>query len=192
MRLIFFAGILYLLSSEKMNSQSYFKVVETQRYDLKEATDLQYSGKYYRIILARDSLPIYYPLHFPSDNFDTLKAIKELLTMEGDERLCSLPIMDYNPLRSQIYMGACKNYSIQVEALFLINQLVLRNPFLYSSCPVLVDRSTKEESSISGKIVKEAYQKYKEWVSKIENGSIRFDSEGDSFMPLFDSHIKWY
>lgn len=178
--------VLSLLSSITMYSQSIFKVVETRRdYLHKEGK------KYYKIKFINDTSSISYPISILADEFDTLKAIKELLRLEGDTRLCSLPITNYNPLRSQIYLGTCKDYSIQVEALFIINQLILKKPFNYSSYPILVDKSTKKEASISGSIIKKAFQAYKDWYRKIKKkGFARIEDE--ETMPLYGSQIKWY
>lgn len=186
-----FIIILFLLSSLKMYSQSIFKVVESKRNYLNETVNESEQKKYYRIKFVNDTSSISYPINILNGEFDTLKAIKELLLLEGDVRLCSLPITNYNPLRSQIYLGACKDYSIQVEALFIINQLILRKPFNYSSYPILVDKITKKESSISGSIIKRAFQAYKGWYRRIKkNGIDRIESE--EMMPLYGSQIKWY
>jgi len=174
-----------------MTSQPIFKVVESERNYINESVDKSEHQKYYRIKFANDTSSISYPINFPNGDFDTLKAIKELLLLEGDIRLCSFPITNYNSRRSQIYLGDCKDYSIQVEALFIINQLILKNPFNYSSYPILMDRSTKKESSISGSIIKKAFKAYKEWYRKINKIGID-RSESEEMMPLYGSQIKWY
>jgi hypothetical protein len=181
---------IFTLLVAKVNCQNYFAVTQLSRQEFKPSiiTD---QGKYYRIILLPDSTVITYPLRVPKD-FDTFKAIKDLLAMEGDKRLCALPIMEYNPIRSEMYLGKSRNYSIQVEALFIINQIVLKKPFLYSSCPILMNKATKRQASISGKIIREAFKKYREWLVRImKSGEInRIEETGD--MPLAGSKIQWY
>ena len=174
-----------------MYPQSIFKVVETKRNYLNKKENKSEQKKYYRIKFVNDTSSISYPISIPTGEFDTLNAIKELLLLENDTRLCSLPITNYNPLRSQIYLGTCKDYSIQVEALFIINQLILKKPFNYSSYPILVDRANKKEASVSGSIIKKAFEAYKGWYRKIKkNGIERIESE--EAMPLYCSQIKWY
>ncbi len=185
------AIILFSLSSLKMNSQSIFKVVEANRSYFTETVNKLEQKKYYRIKLVHDTSGISYPINIPNGEFDIHKAIKELLLLEDDVRLCSFPITNYNPLRSQIYLGSCKDYSIQVEALFIINQLILKKPFIYSSYPILVNRATKKEFSIKGSAIKKAFQAYKDWYRKIiKTGIDRIDSE--EMMPLYRSQVKWY
>ena len=174
-----------------MYSQSIFKVVETKRYYLNKEENESKHKKYYRIKFVNGTSGISYPMSIPTRKYDTLKAIKELLLLENDTRLCSLPITNYNPLRSQIYLGTCKDYSIQVEALFIINQLISKKPFNYASYPILVDRANKKEASVSGSIIKKAFEAYKDWYRKIKkNGIERIESE--EAMPLYGSQIKWY
>ena len=183
--------VFFSFSSLKMYSQPIFKVVETSRDYINKEVKISSQKKYYRIKFAHDSSNISYPVSILPDGFDTIKAIKELLNLEGDTRLSSLPITNYNPLSSQLYMGSCKDYSIQVEALFIINQLILKKPFNYSAYPILVNRSTNKEASISGPIIKNAFQAYKDWLKKITKNGLG-SKLSEEMMPLYDSPVKWY
>jgi hypothetical protein len=184
--------LLFLCNVFEANSQSVFKVVESSRsFPGKGEVNKDVARKYFKIEALEGSTSIFYPISFPNGKFDTLQAIEQLLLLEGDERLCSLPIQSYNPLRSQIYLGACKDYSIQVEALFIINQLVLKKPFNYSSYPILVDKTSKEEASVGGSVVRKAFIAYKDWYYKIHKLGIGKIEENE-IMPLDDSSIKWY
>ena len=157
-----------------MNAQPIFKVIEYSRKSVNSNETTNDSDiRYFRVIFANNSNgDLSYPLISPKIGFDTLKAIKELLLLEGDIRLCAFPVINYCPARSQLYRGSCRNYSIQVEALFIINQLVFRAPFIYSSFPILVDRNTNIESSISGSIKKKTFTAYKKWYKRIQKKHI--------------------
>ncbi|MBC9931327.1 hypothetical protein [Chitinophaga qingshengii] len=175
-------------------SQSIFKVVETPRDPLFEICPGKHDNeKYYRIILANDSLyPVStYPV-IPSDiKIDTLKAIEELLALKGDKRIYVVPLMCYDPVRSQIYMGESKNYAIQVHALFIINQLIFGNNFSYASCPVLVSKKDNSEATISGEIIEEAFKSYGKWYKRIRKIGLS-QVIARKMMPLDSSTVKWY
>jgi hypothetical protein len=133
---------------------------------------------------------IAYPFAFP-ENIDTVKAIGDLLKFKGDTRLCVFSITNYNPARSQIYLGEHKNYSIQVEALFIINQLIYDKPFNYASYPVLVDVKTGENYSLLGKAIGNAFKAYRQWYRKIHRHGIEYARKG-RIMPLDNSKARWY
>ena len=160
--------IVLLQSALSLFAQPIFKVVESPRFELHKTLKTSEVQKYFRIQFTGNNSSILYPFKVSHGKFDTLRAIKELLSLEEDVRLCSFPIVCYNPKRSQIYLGTPKDYSIQVEALFIINQIILQDPFDYSSYPILVDKNTKKESSISGSIIKKAFEAYKQWYRKIQ------------------------
>jgi len=174
-------------------SQSLFKVIEVSRSDVYSS---QIEGdtinKYFRIVLAEDALgsSAAYPIVLP-ENADTLKAIAELLTYEGDTKLCVFPIRNYNRARSQIFLGGDKNYSLQVEALFIINQLVYKEPFNYSSYPILVDKKTNKIDCINGKVIYKAYEAYRNWYKELMRKGIGY-IRNESIMPLDGSGVKWY
>jgi hypothetical protein len=170
-----------------------YKVLEIKRQDMVILkTDLDSVNKYFRIISSDSTLRINstYPIMLTKD-IDTIKAISELLSYEGDIRLCVFPINNYSTISSQIYLGKKKNYSIQVEALFIINQLVYENPFNYASYPILVDQDTNNTSCIDGKIVTRAFKAYKEWYKVLKSKGIHYIKK-KSLMPLDGSGIKWY
>lgn len=110
-----------------MNSQSIVNVKESfPIFNSRSVSSNSDREERYRISFLNNAPSISYPLNLLAKKIDTVKPIEELLLLEGDIRLCSLPIICYNPLSSQIYIGEHKNYSIQVEALFVINQLFLK------------------------------------------------------------------
>lgn len=184
--------IILVINFKNAVSQSIFKVVETKTSCLNCGDSTQEKlGPYYRIVLCADSpfISPSYPLLTESSHIDTVKAIGELLALKGNKRICALPIMSYNPLSSQIYMGTNRIYSIQVEALFIINQLILEKPFFYSSYPILVDRSDNSEASVSGYIIDKAFQAYSNWYKSLKKIGMQKVSKS---MPLDGTSIRWY
>lgn len=104
------------------------------------------SGKdrYYRIIQNKDSKErtfadiCLYQFDFSlSTEKEKLAMIKELLLFKGDTDNCSIMVKGYNIQSSQIIPDYFKTYSIQVEALFIINHIIFGNPYNYSPYPVL-------------------------------------------------------
>src|ERR1700733_7966209 len=155
-----FFSLLFLFFSFGAKSQRMFKVIEAKRsdlYGLKSTNNA--ASKYFRIVPNIDTARGYatYPI-VVSKHIDTLKTIGELLEYEDDKRLCALQIWNYNPAKSKIYLGKDKSYSVQVEALFIINQLVYSNPFNYAAYPILVDRRTNKTYSIDGSAIHKAFQ----------------------------------
>jgi RHS repeat-associated protein len=132
-------------------------------------------------------------IHFPS--IDTNKVIEELLLYEGDERLCLIPIRNYSMegCNPNYYWGEENRYSLQIEALFIMNQIIFKEPcrFFYMSSPVLKDIKTEEIASVKGDIIKRAYASYKKWfeLAKLEGVSKIIERH---IYPLDDSDIRWY
>ncbi|MGN7819565.1 hypothetical protein ACTJJB_05510 [Chitinophaga sp. 22536] len=185
--------IITVLNFSDSLAQTIFKLVEAKGRNSGEATVFDNADKYYKIVLVNDSLDknFSYPLITEKYHIDTLGAIEELLSLKGNERICTLPIMSYNPLRSQIYMGPNKNYSIQVEALFIINQLIFERPFVYSSYPVLVNKVNNLEASVSGEIIDKAFEAYRSWYMRLKEIGVQ-EIKYRKIMPLDGTSVKWY
>lgn len=125
---------------------------------------------------------------------DKIKMIQELLRFENDTRICSDNIMNYNPA-AQMYTGP-KEYSIQVEALFIINQLYFDYPFSFSPVPALVSDSNEVET-IDGELIYKTYNIYKKWFVKLKNDSSLFknhslEKKSDLNFLLKQEKINWY
>jgi hypothetical protein len=146
-------------------------------------------------MLRSKEYPIFWnkSVHFP--NIDTTKILEELLKFEGDERICSVKIITYSGYlcNPHLYLKSEKKYSLQVEALFIINQLLFNEScvFSYVSNPVLKERASKKYESIKGEIINRTYQAYKEWFkkAKIEGYSTLLQNH---IYPLRDTGITWY
>lgn len=183
----------FLFISLCTKGQKIFKIIEFDRSELYNLNGKANKEKgYFRIVPNSDTAIINatYPVIFSKD-IDTLKAIGELLKYEGDRRICALPICGYGPARSQIYLGQDTDYSIQVEALFIINQLVYLKPFNYSPYPILVDKRTNKAYSAAGIAIPMAFQAYHKWYQLLEEKGIAYIRE-KSIMPLDGSLIKWF
>ncbi len=105
-----------ILGSRNSNSRFFFKIAL-----IGNNTELELQS--YPISLTRK--------HY--NETDTLAMIEELLKFEGDIRICALPIICYNPKISQLYLNTEKRYSIQLEALFIINQLFFTERIQYDT-----------------------------------------------------------
>lgn len=179
-------------------SQKYFYVDNMERYRVQDTTSLTNSDavKYYKIVLAGKPKGVCRSYDMPLKldyykNIDTVKAIENLLSFEGDTRLCVLEIAKYNPRAAYYWAKQNKNYSIQLEALFLINQICLPDPFVYSPVPALVDVATQSTGTLDGEIIKRAFQSYKNWLKQIKESSLSHVLS-QNIMPLDNSGLKWF
>ena len=133
-----------------------------------------------------------------------INVISDLLSFEGDTDLCFIPVgrhaFYYEKERKKgdgsvigcnsLYSGNFQNYSIQVEALFMINWLYFQAPCIYSEFPVLTHSETGEAETIDGKIVKMAYQSYKQWFEKVKEIGTE-EAKKQKLHPLVGSLIRW-
>lgn len=102
-----------------------------------------------------------------ANELEKLSLINKLLAFEGDERLCGIEIKGYGPGGSEIYMGEDQYYSIQIQALFLINQIFFKEPFTYATYPVLISKKY-HAGIVRGKTVDIAFRHYKKWFKKVK------------------------
>jgi hypothetical protein len=101
-----------------------------------------------------------------------IEIIEELLRYEGDTSLCSVRTKCYNPLRSQTVPEKAQVYSIQVEALFIINHVILSNPYMYSSFPILRNGDGTAIESIGGPLIKKAFLFYHGWLEQARRNGL--------------------
>jgi hypothetical protein len=152
---------------------------------------------YYQIILRNKSLgALVYGYLIASEykiyaHIDTLKAIEELLKFEGDERLCVLEVSKYNPRTSNYWFEKNKDYSLQLEALYLINQIAMEEPFTYSPIPALKDQTTGEKATLGGEIISRAFKSYKKWFEVVKKQGLQ-KTLSEHYQPLDNSGISWY
>ncbi len=179
--------LVFALLSALIGNGCFKKQFELIEVNLEGAND---TLKTYRIFLRGQKIDFSYPFQFGS-NIDTVAAIGELLEFEGDERICALPIRNYNPRLSTMYVGEEKKYSIQLEALFLINQLIMDDPFSYSPFPILINTVTGEVQTRSGKTIATAFHEYKKWYEIILKNSSQLKGKVAK-LPLTDSNVRWF
>lgn len=143
-----------------------------------------------------------YPLSL-LPNTDTLQSIKALLSFEGDTRVCIIPIRCYNTLFARNTIWHKYRYSLQVEALFIINQLYYahtKEGWAYHSPYPILKAMIKEDGydiilteSIDGDSIKMAYKAYRNWLAKIESLNISLEeARKKNIHPLDGTNVFWY
>jgi hypothetical protein len=148
---------------------------------------------YYKIVNAKDtsffSNCFYKTGMFKHNSKQSkLKMAEDLLKFKGDTDLCSIEVRNYNPLSSTVLLNNITRYSIQVEALFLINLVLFDKPFNYSSYPLLYNKNTNKIENIKGKAISEAYENYKKYIQYLKNRN-----KDTKKHPLDSSLIsRWY
>jgi len=176
---------LFIIFSCVTNSQKkYFNSVQSKNI-LNNDDNL-----YYQIKLKKNS-ELTYPFSFSNySEKEKIEMISELLSYEGDERICIYPISNYNSKLSQFYKGNKKKYSLQLEALFIINQIFFEPPFDYSPYPILSNIDYKNEETIKGELIYKAYNEYKKWFNRLKKNGIKKSLEIKDY-PLNDKEVTW-
>lgn len=174
-----------------------FKVVKISNDDLNsdpiywDVSDKDLESGLYKIYHAEGKKRVIFPFKLESQSTDyIIKLISDLLEFEGDKRLSGFPIRCYNPLWSQIYGGDSERYSIQLMALFMINQLYFEDPFNYSPYPIIVSADGKQEATIDGELLKEAYKCYREWFGMVKKLGLQNAREMN--LEPMKGEVKWY
>jgi len=181
-----------LCSSVKVqdSNEKYFEVQQIKNREGKTEYKINFIGDSSNY--NRNSYPL--KCFNKSIVIDTLKAIGELLKHEGDTSVCFGKIKNYGSGKyGRRYTGidGPQKYSIQVEALYLINQFYFRDPFVYSSVPVLVNRKDKTVHTTNGATVSKAYQAYKKWYEKLKLKGLE-KSRKKNINPLDSCDIIWW
>jgi hypothetical protein len=151
---------------------------------------------YYKIEFVKGKNPIVpcsYFFDFKNYNeTEKIGMIQELLKYENDTSLCSVKINCYNPKRSQMVPKGIEYYSIQVEALFIINHIILPNPYSYSAFPILRDRNGDNIETIKGGVIKKAFSFYKKWLERVKKEGLA-KTINKKILPLNDENsVFWY
>ncbi len=176
---------LFIIFSCVTNSQKkYFNSVQSKNI-LNDDDNL-----YYQIKLKKNS-ELTYPFSFSNySEKEKIEMISELLIYKGDERICIYPISNYNSKLSQFYKGNKKTYSLQLKALFLINQIYFNEPFNYSPYPILSNIDYKYEETVKGELIDKAYDEYEKWFKRLEKKGIE-KSLNEKDYPLEDKEVTW-
>lgn len=154
------------------------------------------SGKINFVFYSSDHNRTGYPLRIRNDSIhiDTLSAIAELLTFQGDTSYIPFAIKSYGPVSYSYNLEDPRDsiYSSQVDALYLINQFFLEEPFEYAGVPVLYDRCEDTVQKIKGEVIEKAYSCYREWFEKIKKYGID-ELRQMKFYPLDNCKcVEWY
>ncbi len=195
MKHLVLVAIALLNLTPRLTGQSYFHVESMER-GFASDTARPDSVKYFKIVMNGKPRGICRTYDLPLKlnyyaNLDTVRAIENLLSMEGDTRLCVLEIAKYNPRSSYYWDKPVKDYSIQLEALFMINQICIPEAFSYSPIPALLDTVTRQTGTDDGEIIKRAYGSYRNWLELIKKSSLQHVLSRN-IMPLDNSGLKWF
>ena len=188
---------LVLLHNLNCNSQS---KSSSSKYFAKEKINCDFANSsqssYYKIEFIKEGKPLF-PCSYFFDfkdykEVEKIKMIQELLKYEGDTSLCAVKINCYNPKRSQTVPKGIEYYSMQVEALFIINHIILSDPYSYSSFPILRDKGAYNIETIKGELIKEAFVLYKNWLEKVKKEGLSTTIR-KKILPLGnESNVFWY
>ena len=147
---------------------------------------------FYKIRLSGDDSElgmIVYPPYAENEfsNSDIESMIEELLTYQGDTRKCFMKI---NCAGNVGYEGSLTHYSLQVEALYMINSLFFDNYTTYSPCQILKN-SDENVSSTDGEIVTKAFEAYVTWFANVKEVGMG-NARAEQLNPLDGTGIEWY
>lgn len=189
-----FCAFLFNLKCNSQNQNSFSKYFNKVKLDCDFINTPKSS--YYKIEFIKEGksfIPCSYFFNFSEYNEqEKIKMVQELLTYEGDTSLCAVKVNCYNPQRSQTVPEGVKYYSIQVEALFIINHIILVHPYSYSAFPIIRDIGAKNVETISGELIKEAFTLYKNWLEEVKKIGINRAIQR-KILPLNDkSSVFWY
>lgn len=125
------------------------------------------------------------------DDRKKLMLIEALLTYENDTSHCCMKIIGYSLNGNEGCKGVPKNvnrFTIQIDALFMINRLVWPKLMeLYSCSPVLYDNNLKKEINSDPEKIKCVFGEYKKWYEECKSkGSIA------RYFPFNDGRYVWY
>jgi hypothetical protein len=124
-----------------------------------------------------------------SDNIK-LAIVEELLKYGKDTSKCCLRVSGY----LHNYIESCKGspkssfYTIQIDALFMINRLCFSNlTDLYSCHPVLYDTLQKTEINNKPELIKHVYSEYRKWFEEC-----KAKDKIEDYFPFNDGRFVWY
>lgn len=110
--------------------------------------------------------------------------IKQLLKYKSDSALVCFPPFTYKSHNDTVFS---KNYTIQIDALYLINVVCFDYLTInYSPCPILYDTATNEEINYNQIKLKEVFDIYENWFEL--NKKTGFT---DYSFPLLNSKYRW-
>jgi hypothetical protein len=125
------------------------------------------------------------------DDITKIKLIGLLLQYQDDTSLCCIKTYNYSFNGIEGCRGKPKDvtrYTIQVDALFMINRLCWPKLMeLYSCTPVLYDNKLKKEINSDPEKIKCIFKEYREWYEECKSkGTI------SKYFPFNDGRYVWY
>lgn len=147
---------------------------------------------FYKIKLKADDselgMIVYPPFSEKSfSNDDIEKMIEELLTFKGDTRKCFMKISCAEEVELPQNIT---HYSLQLEALYIINSIFFDNYIDYSPCPILTN--TKGDIATTDEVlITAAFEAYEKWFEAIKVIGIG-DARAEKINPLAGLDIKWF
>lgn len=124
------------------------------------------------------------------NEMEKVHLIEELLSFERDTRTCSHSIVNYNKNLSQFYEGPTQRITIQVQALFLVNQVYFDNPFYYSPYSILISGSNELDVTNEQPHLDAVYKAYKSWFDYIKRNGIAA-AKSKKMRPLDNTNYRW-
>ncbi|GGG37278.1 hypothetical protein GCM10011344_42600 [Dokdonia pacifica] len=182
MRLLFaFISLLSLVgcSSQK---QTIGRTTQDKYFNLIEKGGLS------RIQLSSQSTLILDDYNFYNSVIDfseqeKLDMIGELLSYKGNKKTASFHITSSNRNLSQLYIGDVKSYSVEIQALLMINEIYFTNPFYYSPFPILISSHSDKEINNEKESILDVYSQYEKWYKRIrKKGFVK--SKRQKIIPL--------
>ena len=159
--------------------------------------DKKYSGEKLIIQYNVDTINLESPVEYWLDSFITLPdsgkllIIEKLLEYENDTSLCCMNVVN----RSFNGIEGCRGkpkgvtrYTIQIDALFMINRLCWPKWMeLYSCTPVLYDNKLKKSINNDPKKIKIVFAEYRKWfLERKSKGKIGY------YFPFNTGRYGWY
>lgn len=159
--------------------------------------DTKYSGEKLIIQYKTDTINLQSSIEYWLSDFielpDSTKLliIEKLLGYESDTSLCCLNVINRSFNGIEGCRGKPKDairYTLQVDALFMINRLVWPKLMeLYSCTPVLYDNKLKKSINHDQKKIKCVFAEYKKWYEECKaKGKI------ERYFPFNDGRYTWY
>ena len=159
--------------------------------------DRKYGGEKIIIQYQYDSLNLITSNEYWLNGFiklpDSIKflIIEKLLKFENDTELCCMNVITRSFNGIEGCGGTLKNverYTIQVDALYIINRLCWPGSMDFYSCtPVLYDTKLKKTINNNPQKIKIVFAAYKKWYAECKaKGKI------DRYFPFNDGRYVWY
>lgn len=148
----------------------------------------------YRLLLKDDTTALYLCSYLETIRLsifterEKILMIEELLRYEKDTSGSAMAVTCYNPKISQYYIGNIQSYTLQVEALYLINIIAFQDPFNYAPYPLLIDKKSGKINT--GDIISQSYKSYKKWLNRVKDMGLQ-SAETNDIRPL-SGNISWY